>query len=120
MGRRVGDRFEARQADGRLDVRIGARVDRIVLEMQQAETVAGLAVVGAPVVKGEELEIGHADRLLDPQGRRDLHRVAERHRARLSPPPPSAPGICHLASRSLATRSIAFGSGVTSVASARI
>jgi hypothetical protein len=31
-----------------------------------------------------------------------------------------SPGICHLASRSLATRNIAFGSGVTRVASARM
>ena len=68
---------------GRLDVRADPRVDRIVLEMQQAEAVAGPGVVGAPVVKGEELEVGHADRLLDPQGRRNLHGVAERHRSRL-------------------------------------
>ena len=52
--------------------------------MKQAEAIAGLAVGRAPVVKGEEFEIGHADRLLDPQGRRNLHCVAERHCARFS------------------------------------
>ena len=57
-----------------------SRIDRIILEMQQAEAVAGLAASGAPIVKGEELEIGHADRLFDPQSRRNLHGVAERHR----------------------------------------
>src|ERR1700722_13293167 len=84
IGARVDDRFETRQAYRRLDVRIAPHIDRIVLEMQEAQTIAGRALRSAPIVKGEELEIRHPDRLLDPQGRCNLHGVAERHAARLS------------------------------------
>jgi hypothetical protein len=49
----VNDRFEARQAYRPLDIRSNPNVDLIVLEMQQAEAVAGLRVIGAPAVTGE-------------------------------------------------------------------
>ena len=61
-GLRVDDRLEPRQPYGCLHIRIEFGLDRVILQMQQAETIA-FAVVGAPVIEGEELEIGHADRL---------------------------------------------------------
>ena len=88
--------------------------------MQQAEAIAELAIGGAPIVKGEELEVRHADCLLDP--RADAICIASPSAIVRGFPSASwpSPGICHLASRSLATRDVAFGSGVTKVASARI
>jgi Putative transposase of IS4/5 family (DUF4096) len=83
MRLRVDARVEPGQPYGCVHVRTDLGVERVILEMQQTEAVA-LAVVGTPVVEGEELEIRHADRLFHPQRGGDLHRIAERHGARLS------------------------------------
>jgi hypothetical protein len=54
IGPSMGERFETRQPYGRLGIRIPPHVNRIVLEMQEAEALARLAVGRAPAVKGEE------------------------------------------------------------------
>jgi hypothetical protein len=70
-------RLDARQPHGRHNIRIGARLVGVILKTQQRERRASSGLVRAPLIKHEELKIGHAARFFHPQGRCDLHGVVK-------------------------------------------
>src|SRR5208282_5339482 len=75
------NRFDARRPHGRHLILAGVSILCIIIKTQQRETPAAPALIAAPLVKHEELEIGYADHFLHPQGGRNLNGVAERHRS---------------------------------------
>ena len=76
-------RLDARQPHRRHYIRVGPRIVGVVLKVQQRERGAPPALVGAPVVKHEELEIAYAARFFHPKGRCNLYGVAKLHHPRL-------------------------------------
>ena len=116
---RLAKRLDAGQLHGRHDVRIGPRIVRIILQAEKRETRAPLASLELKSSNMRNLRsvtppasFTHRAEAICTASLNDIIRG-------FSSAPRTPAGLCHFASRSRATHSIVFGSGVTNVTSER-